>query len=146
MVRLKSVRGSGDIEPGQGRSAMREPKTPRFRGLQLPVWNLGSRPWEGTTKDIRFWGVGPEEESLPGRSKAAKGLGVYGDLPPPPLRVYFGNRQEICALLEFAFPPSPNVSRSCCLQDYGSRCVVKTWRGIVAPCVASLTFLFEVVM
>ncbi|EPQ08797.1 40S ribosomal protein S18 [Myotis brandtii] len=36
-------------------------------------------PWEGTTRDFRFWAVGPEEESLPGRSKAAKGLGVRGD-------------------------------------------------------------------
>lgn len=68
-------------------------------GLQLSVWSLGSHPWKRTTKDIQFWGVGPEEV-IP---RGWKGLGVSGALRPPPLRVYFGNGQETCFLPEVAF-------------------------------------------
>ena len=68
-------------------------------GLQLSGWSLGSCFWKRTTKDIQFWGLGPEE--VPPWALERFGR-VWGPRSPP-LRVYLGKGQETRFFPEVAF-------------------------------------------
>ena len=77
-------------------------KCPTLGACSFPCGALDRTPGKGRLKTSSSgeWG---RRKSLPRRWK---GLGVSGDLRPPPLRVYFGNGQETCFLPEVAFFPA----------------------------------------
>lgn len=63
---------------GQGRSAIREPKTPCFRGLQLSVWNFGSRPGKERLKTSVSGKWGQRKSRSPGARKQRKAWACRG--------------------------------------------------------------------
>lgn len=62
---------------GQGRSAIREPKSPCFRGLQLSVWNFGSRPGKERLK-TSVSGSGARGRVVPRALESSERLGRAG--------------------------------------------------------------------
>lgn len=84
-------------------------------GLRLSMWNFDC------IKNIRFWGVRPEEQPLPRLLKSSKGLGKYAAPSRGHSAVVLETGGRVCPLPEVTFLPHPAAGTLSMLLSAGLR-------------------------